>query len=52
MCPPGYRYIRFVATHAFGHIMCTVCASCISCAQVDELPQSDCGSNWEATLFS
>ena len=23
-----------------------------SCAQVHELPQSRCGDNWEATLFS
>ena len=23
-----------------------------SCAQVHELPQSDCGDNWEGTLFS
>ena len=47
MCPPGYHYNGFVATHALGHMM-----NRASCAQVHELPQSHCGDNREGTLFS
>ena len=46
MCPPGYHYNGFVATHALGHMMYS------SFAQVHELPQSHCADNREGTLFS
>ena len=39
MCPPDYHHNGFVATHA-------------SCAQVHELPPSQCGDNRDGTLFS
>ena len=39
MCPPSYHHNDFVATHALGHMM-------------HELPQSNCGDNKEAILFS
>ena len=48
MCPPGYPYNGFVATHALGHIM----YGGTSCADVHELPQSHCGNNREGTLLS
>ena len=44
MCPPGYHYNGFVATHALGHMMYDF--------QVHDLPQSNCGDNWEGILFS
>ena len=49
MCPPGYHYNGFVATHALGHMMYD---NHTSCAQVHELPQSHCGDNREGILFS
>ena len=55
MCPPGYHHNGFVATHALGHMMCTVTDNMMnrtSCAQVHELPQNHCGDNREGTLFS
>ena len=66
MCPPGYHYNGFVATHALGHmiygytllvpmnqrVLNKLCPSCTSCAQVHEFPQCHCGDNWEGTLFS
>ena len=39
MCPPSYHHNDFVATRALGHMM-------------HELPQSHCGDNGEAILFS
>ena len=45
ICPPGYHQNGFVATHALGHMT-------YSCVQVHELARSDCGDNWEGTLFS
>ena len=43
MCPPGYHYNGFMATHALSHT---------SCAKVHELPQSHCGDNRGAIMFS
>ena len=44
--PPGYHHSGFVGTHALRHMMHS-----LSCAQVQELPQSQNGYNGEGTLF-
>ena len=48
MCPPGCHHNSFAATHGNS---CTG-AQQSSCAQGNELPQSNCGDNLEGTLFS
>ena len=36
----------------FGSLVPTICTIGLSCAQVHDLPQSDCGNNWEGTSSS
>ena len=44
MCPTIHHHNCLVASHAFGHMMCTY-------AQVYELPQNHSGDNGEGTLL-
>ena len=49
---PSYYHSCFVATHPLGHMMYMMHKPYTLCAQMHELPQSECSDNQEGTLFS
>ena len=48
-----YVYILYIYMQSWKQCaILVITTNRTSCAQVHELPQSQCGDNWEGTLFS